>query len=306
MASRQHYVSQFHLKGFTDPTCGGNQEPWLWVADCGQELVKRKAAKNFGWVRDVFDGPGGLVDRDRTLESFLSTEVEGPGSHALRGFVNTPPELRKVIPPELLRYLAWAAARSLPMLQLYESWIDGIAHPINQEVVEPPPPALEKWQEHESFHQMDILPKGRLESVPSSEVRALVEKGWRLRLSPSDFLEFVHVQAYYFQVRWFPRMQWFILDAPPGKFFIVGDRPVIWGFDGLYDEPPSCLRHPLAQIVAPLSRSVALFACDKSGGTPTAIMPEQINQFVALAAHEWIAGPSEATVREAMSNRAYQ
>src|SRR5205085_3483769 len=98
MAGRQHYVSQFHLQGFTDPSCGSNQEPWLWVADCGEKTIKRRAAKNFGWTRDLFDGPGGLVDRTRTLESFLSTDVEGPGARALREFVNTPPNLRKVIP----------------------------------------------------------------------------------------------------------------------------------------------------------------------------------------------------------------
>ena len=40
----------------------------------------------------------------------------------------------------------------------------------------------------------------------------------------SNFLEVVHIQAYYFQVRWFPRLRWFTLRPPAGQFFIIGDR----------------------------------------------------------------------------------
>ena len=112
--------------------------------------------------------------------------------------------------------------------------------------------------------------------------------------------------SWYFQVRMFPRLRWEILDAPPGKFFVIADRPAVWGFEGLSDVPPSALRDASCQLVAPLSRSLALFAFHTSGLPPETITPEEINRISASGAHEWIAGPTDATVAEALTSRAGQ
>ena len=71
--------------------------------------------------------------------------------------------------------------------------------------------------------------------------------GWVWQLSTQDFLEMVHVQAYYFQVRFFPRLSWKILDVPAGAAFITCDRPVVWGVEGNWETPPAALRHPRAE-----------------------------------------------------------
>jgi Protein of unknown function (DUF4238) len=69
MAGRNHYVSQFHLRGFIDPTAERSKDPWLWLADCKTGTIKQRSPKNFGWSRGLFDGPGGLADQEATLET---------------------------------------------------------------------------------------------------------------------------------------------------------------------------------------------------------------------------------------------
>jgi len=126
MAGQHHYVAQFHLRAFSDPRAGEAKDPWLWVANCETGAIRRRAPKNFAWSRGLFDGPGGLADREATLETFLAKEVEGPAATALRTLISKEARHFTGIPPELGRYLAWAAARSLPMKALYESWIEAM------------------------------------------------------------------------------------------------------------------------------------------------------------------------------------
>jgi len=143
---------------------------------------------------------------------------------------------------------------------------------------------------------------GIRDDIPSGEVTALLEKGWELMVGVDDFMELAHAQAWYFQVRMFSRLQWMILDAPPGKFFIIADRPVVWGFENLSDVPPSALRDPLCQLVAPLTRSVCLFAFHASALPPEEVTPEDVNRISASGAHEWVAGPTEGAVADALAN----
>jgi hypothetical protein len=121
MGSRHHYISQFHLRSFADPAASGVQEPWLWVGDVAGGAIERRSPKNVAWHRDLFAGPGALADREATLEEWLAQNVEGPAAGALRSLVSHPPVTAGLaIPPPLSRYLAWAAARSLSMRELYE------------------------------------------------------------------------------------------------------------------------------------------------------------------------------------------
>lgn len=111
----------------------------------------------------------------------------------------------------------------------------------------------------------------------------------------------LHLQAWYFQVRHFPRLSWVRLDAPVGEWFVTSDRGVAWLADGCADTPQAALRHATAQVVAPLTRGLALV-----GGHETCrldVTPRQVNQFVAFAASNWVAGPTCDTVERALSDR---
>lgn len=303
MASRDHYVSQFHLRGFTDPRVTKAQEPWLWVADCDTGSIARRAPKNVAWARGLFAGAGGLVDRQKTIEAFLASAVESPAAVALRGFAARATGQRGPIPAELGRYLAWAAARSLPMVALFQEWVDEAAAAEGERYAESPPNGFEKITAISRMHRMVHPQFGAREDVPSEDVEHLRTQGWRLVLQSHDFLELAHLQAWYFQIRFFPRLQWVVVEAPPGWHFIVADRPIVWGFDGQLNVPPRALRHPDVQLFCALTRSIALFAYHGSGLPPREITCEGINRVLARGAKQWIAGPTRETVGRALELR---
>ena len=112
MGDRHHYVPQFHLKGFTDPSSSSSADPWLWIADCADGEVRRRAPKNLAWERGLYDVPGAFSSVDARLEEYLAQRIEAPAASALRDFAKRPAGNLGDIPGELMRYLAWASART--------------------------------------------------------------------------------------------------------------------------------------------------------------------------------------------------
>lgn len=277
------------------------KDPWVWQGLIPDGPVKRRAPKNLATANLMFDGPGGLADRDSTLESFLANEVEGPAAKALQEVCNWPVGSGGDIPAALSRYLAWAAARSLPMQALMESWVKDHLN-LASEVVEPPPEGLLSGREVVRDIWMLHPEHGRRLFPAHSDIGLLAKTGWYPDMRErSNFLEAVHVQAYYFQARWFPRLKWFTLRAPEGEYFVVADRSVGWAADGFLDAPPSCLRDPSAHVLAPISRNIVLVG--RHSSETWQVTAAQINALIACWAHEWVAGPTEATIAAAIEAR---
>jgi hypothetical protein len=298
---RHHYVSQFHLRAFVDPLVPPGQEPWLWVGDVKAGTIKRRAPKNVAWERGLFSGPGGLAQRDVRLEEWLATSVEAPAAAALRTFVSLPVgQTIQQIPPPLGRYLAWAAARGLPMRGLYEKWISE-AEPIGMnELAELPPASTEHDTRINRGSWLEHVIHGALHDVPHELVGKLQEQGWRVRLAPADFLELTHLQAWEFQSRWFPKLHWSLLWAPEGSCFVLGDRPVLWQADGLVNAPPAALGHPSAQLLAPLTPHVALLGSASERRDAPGITPGYVNRLSAASALSWIFGSSSSAIEESL------
>jgi hypothetical protein len=122
-----------------------------------------------------------------------------------------------------------------------------------------------------------------------------------LKLNSADKLEMLHIQAWYFQVRHFPRLSWIRLNAPNDEWFVTNDRGVAWMADGYADTPPAALRHPTAQVVAPLTRKVALVGRHETRALE--VTPREVNRFMACVASDWIVGPTNNVVRQAIRDR---
>ncbi|MFN0101970.1 MAG: DUF4238 domain-containing protein [Bryobacteraceae bacterium] len=232
--ANHHYVSKFHLREFCDLSSLATPNPWLWLGGIGDGSVKRKSPKNVGTAPDMFDGPGGLWDGSASLENFLANEVEGPAALALRNVVGTKGDDTKELSAPLLRYLAWAAARSLPMQRLEVEWAKRFGKLLKGPMAELPPNGL-----NESVVRRDSLrlihpTTGASIVTPSGDANNLLDVGWIPDPSEqANFLEGAHIQAYYFQVRWFPRLNWTTLRPPAGAYFIIGDPlggvcPIAW------------------------------------------------------------------------------
>lgn len=302
MGARHHYVSQFHLREFADPAATGLRNPWLWIGNCTDGEVKRRAPGNIGWERGLYDVSGALSANDAKLEQYLARRVEAPAAGALREFRGRSPGSRGSIPQELMLYLAWAAARTPAMRTLFQQWIDSEPD-TDGSIVEAPPSWFDEVTDRQRLHRMEHEIHGVREDVQAEEVAELRSSGWRFVVTAEDFGELLHMQAHYFYDRFFPRMEWLILDAPKDDFFILGDRPVVWGFAGALDLPPSVLRVSSAQLLAPLTRSLALAAYNPSGDSPSEVRVGDLNRAVTLAAQNWIAGPTEHTVVDALRHR---
>jgi hypothetical protein len=295
-------VSKFHLSQFTDPESFGTNDPWLWLGSVIDRSIRRRAPKNVGTVNLAFDGPGGLADRDATLESFLAKEVEGPAALAMREVCRWPSGTAGSMPAALLRYLAWAAARSLPMQDLEHCWLEkGFGN--GGDVVEPPPEGLLNGSELQRDVKMCHSTLGSRVFRADDDFEKLQAEGWFPDMHDrANFLESVHIQAYCFQVRFFPRLKWFALHAPRGDFFVIADRAVGWVADGIIDAPPSSLRDPSAYVLAPISRSLLLVG--RHTTTEWQVTTGQVNAVMTSWAHERIAGPTQTTVKFALEARA--
>lgn len=296
--SKDHYVSRFHLSEFCDPASLDTPDPWVWVGTLTNNSIKRRSPKNVGTSHDLFAGSGALSDSEATIETFLANKVEGPAAVALRALRTVELEGGR-LPPPLMRYLAWAASRSLVMQRLEVKWAQQSRF---AEIVEPPPDGMSNTTERRRPLRLRHPALGQMIVSESEDPTHLLDAGWFPDPSErANFLEGVHIQAYYFQVRWFPRLRWFTLRPPEGSHFVIGDRPVGWGVPGCLDAPPACLRDADAFLIAPLSHSLALVG--RNSPEPWVVTPAQINALLATWSFEWIAGPTYDCVATALLDR---
>lgn len=301
MATRAHTVSRFYLQGFMAPEPDRRREPFVWVGRFKTGEIVRKSPKNLSISPGLYDGRGGLAHPDASLESHLQG-IESAASGAINRFVAIAPEQGGTLPPEISRFLAWQAARTPGWMDLVQKWANALPIGLESELAEPPPEALANIQDAARPLCLEDPTTGeRRHVVNAREFAAYRSQGWKWVFQRDDHLEALHLQAWYFQVRHFPRLAWVKLTAPVEDSFIASDRGVAWLVDGFADTPPAALRHPTAQVVAPLTKKVALVG--RHGRNSLHITPREVNRLVAFAASEWVAGASKEIVEQALADR---
>jgi hypothetical protein len=298
MSTRAHTVPRFYLNSFVAPESERERNPFVWVGSLTTGEITRRSPNNISIARGLYDGNGGFTEPDATIEARLA-KIESAASAAMRRFAAMDiAECDGQIPPEISRLLAWQAARTPGWMDLVQHWVNEAPMGTEVGVVEPPPPDIENIRAR--MHPMCLenpINGARCEVTTEREVNALRRQGWKLTLRPQDHLELMHLQAWYFQVRHFPRLSWVRLQPPDGEYFITSDRGVSWLADGYANTPPTALRHPTAQVLAPLTRTIALVG--RHGANALRVTPREVNLFVAFAASDWIAGPTHDVIRQA-------
>jgi hypothetical protein len=101
------------VRGLCDPASTGTPDPWLWIGSTTDQSIRRRSPTNVAAVPGLFDGPGGFSAPGASLETFLANDVERPAATPPRRLLQS--TSIEQLPPEVMRYLAWAASRSLPM-----------------------------------------------------------------------------------------------------------------------------------------------------------------------------------------------
>jgi hypothetical protein len=301
LSTRAHTVPRFYLGGFLAPESESARDPFVWLGSVSTGEIKRRSPKNISIARGLYDGPGGLTGPDETIESHLA-RIESDAALAIREFAATPVGKTLGFPPEIMRFLAWQAARTPGWMELEQRWVNDPPFDPKAELLEPPPAGFEKVRDRLRSRCLEEPGTGvRREVTTEEEFDAYRERGWKWILSRDDHLEMLHIQAWYFQVRHFPRLSWVRLQPPDGELFITSDRGVAWLVDGAADTPPAALRHPTAQVVAPLTRTVALVGRHGTGALN--VTPCDVNRLIACLASDWVAGPTSDLIRQALADR---
>jgi hypothetical protein len=254
-----------------------------------------------GISRGLYDGPGAFADSARTLEGHL-TKIENNAAIAVRRLAATTVDSQIPI-PEIFRFIAWQAARTPGWMEAEQKWVDELGWAPTADAIEPPPPGIEGLRERSRPLVLENPATGEtLEVANPDDFQEHVKQGWKWILSPADKLEMLHLQAWYFQQRHFPRLTWLQLRPSKDEDFVIGDRGVSWLVDGYADMPPAALRDPAAEVIAPLTRKIVLVG--RHDGSAVALTPREVNQRIAFASSEWIAGPTKQAVEQALRDRA--
>ncbi|HEY2711608.1 MAG TPA: DUF4238 domain-containing protein [Chthoniobacterales bacterium] len=303
-ATRAHTVPRFYLRGFVAPESEEaiNIEPYLWLAEQGTNEVKRRSPKNVSTESGYYDGPGGFDSPAASIERHLAS-IENDAATAIARFAESQIATGATVVPEIWRFLCWQAVRTPGWFELVEDWVYRSTPGDSLGVIESPPEGIEKIKERSRPICMENPDSGERYEVTSAEdFNSYRDRGWKWVIRTQDRLEMLHMQAWYLQVRHFPRLSWSRLNAPGSDWFVTSDRAVTWIVDGYADAPPAALRHLSAVVMAPLTRKVALVG--RHGAQPVNVTPRQVNQFVAASASRWVAGPSREVVDQAMKDRA--
>jgi hypothetical protein len=303
-ATRAHTVPKFYLRGFVAPESENliNTEPYVWLAELETDKIKRCSPKNLSIENGYYDGPGGFDSPDASVERHLA-KIESDAAPAIARFAAGEIAADATLAPQIWRFLAWQAARTPGWFEVVEDWIYHSTPSDISDVIEPPPDGFEKIRDRRRPKCMEHPDSGERQEVISAEdFDKYRDSGWKWVLRADDRLEMLHMQAWYLQVRHFPRLDWSRLYAPDPSWFVTSDRAVTWIVDGYVNAPPAALRDPAAIVIAPLTRKVALVG--RHGAHPLNVTPRQVNQFVAASASNWLAGPSREVVDQAKTDRA--
>lgn len=303
--TRAHTVPRFYLQGFVAPESEEQPapfDPFVWVGSLVTGEIKRRSPKNISIVRGLYDGPGGFEEPGVSIETHLA-KIENAASSAIRKLATGKSANGDTVPSEIWRFLAWQAARTPSWMELEDEWIYHSDPNEALPLVEPPPDGINDIRERVRSIVMENPDTGeRCEVTGTEEVKSYYKHGWKWVLCSAEKLELLHMQAWYFQVRHFPRLSWVQLTAPENDWFITSDRGVSWIVDGQPDTPPAALRHPTAQVVAPLTRKVVLIGRNATGALQ--VTPREVNRFIACAASDWIVGPTKEVIELAIKDRA--
>jgi hypothetical protein len=300
VATRAHSVPSFYLRGFVAPESESTPDPFVWLGMLNTGEIKRRSPKNISITSGLYDGPGGFEEVDASIEKHLA-KIESAAAVAIRKLDEKSEEVT-TISPEIWRFLSWQAARTPSWMEVEEDWVYEWDPNVDIPIVEPPPAGIERIRDRNRPICVENPDTGERRDVQDcAEFRTYRNRGWKWLFSSADKLELLHMQAWYFQVRHFPRLSWIRLNAPKDSWFVLSDRGVAWMADGYTDTPPAALRHPRVQLVAPLTRKIALVGRNQTQSLR--VTPREVNRFIACVASDWIVGPTREVVEQAIRDR---
>ena len=282
---RHHYIPQFYLRGFADPTTVGGKA-LLWVRDVRTGMTDRRTPKNLAVEVGYYAIETDQGSDYKTLEDELA-RMEDRAAHALHKMLDRPVGEQGPMLPELSSFIAWLACRT--------PWFKRIA--------------MEGWPKH-----LEDMAFGRavVEEVPEfsvlmvntmtgekrkfliPEALGAIRTGrWIAQMDQNQVMDMMRLQRWYFQHQHFPKLFWTILTAPAGDFFVVSDRPVVWYVpDRGFADSPAALKYPEVELTVPLNARTALLGTGSLPSAGTQIRAADVNYRTRCFAERFVAAPN--------------
>jgi len=195
----QHYIPQFYLRGFTDPSVTDGKMPWLWMRTKESSTIVRKAPKNLAaeigyYAIENADGLDFV-----TVENELAV-IESRAAFALRKFLDGPVGHRK-IEPDLATFVAWLAVR----VPWFARAAEEARHGFLQKVAE----GREPLPDDPDFScSLVSVTTGEQRRFQLAEAVGAIKSGtWQAHLSKNQLIDAMRVQAWYFRFQHFPTLQ---------------------------------------------------------------------------------------------------
>lgn len=216
-----HFVPQFYLKAFRDPSVPEGQEPWLWVADLHEQVVERRAPKNVGRAANYYAFPEWEATGEEPPEQLLA-KVESAAAPVVRKLLSGEFELTGQERADLLFFTAVFVTRVPFFRKLIEEFAANLVTVDAQESAEHP--------EHFARTLREAL-QGReltLEEIEATRKIILKGKKYKIRAKPSLSLVLGFEEALDTIYPVLDRMRWAIVRSTGGEHFITSDCPVSW------------------------------------------------------------------------------
>ena len=196
-----HFLPQFYLRGFTDPSTPPGQSPYVWVRDQLSGKISRRAPKNVA-AESGFYALDVLAGRDyESVENELSA-MESLAAMALRRYLVSSAGTRGVMPPELGAFVAWQAARVPWQRRVaddeWQRFLQKVAEGTAEAPVDP------------TFSVLLIHQDSREERRETVEASLPLLQGgdWVARFDQNQQIEVMRMQAWYYRTQHFPRLTW--------------------------------------------------------------------------------------------------
>lgn len=258
----KHYIPQEYLRGFSPDT----EQKFIWMFDKQTRAWSRPAIKQAAQQSDYYPPE---------IEQRLANEIEGPGHrvlNALRQRQTISAADREALAMYIAVLIMRVPRKRRKARELVPDVIANRLAETKQEVAAAREP-INSERVDRVLAELSRIEKSYREELPDS-IEALIDSPW-----PSA-LVLAAVRL----------MHWRIVDAPFGQYFLTSDNPAHY-FDsrGLGNDD--------AELVVPLSRSVALFGSHQgtAGGTvrhecPSGLLREA-NRRLSFAAERFVFAP---------------
>ena len=210
--TRHHFIPQFYLRGFVDPSSPKDHVPYLWVYRRGQAEPQKRAPKNVAVISHFYSVDVEGVGRDSRVEDLLS-RIESEVAPICRRLRNSEDALSEEDRAALAKFIAWMYFRVPGVRETRDNVFDDLSQLILQMT---------------DAHYEDFPPEQREAIGLSREELKQAISGEERHFQASQAVHLWHTLRHAERfVPLFLKMNWAFLHSPQGSVFVTSDCPVV-------------------------------------------------------------------------------